>query len=52
LKIRKSTESDLNDVLDVETQAFGNKKGPEIIGLVNELLVDPTAMALLCAEKL
>jgi len=47
LKIRKSTESDLNDVLDIETQAFGNEKGPEIVGLVNGLLVDPTAMPLL-----
>ena len=47
MKIRKSTESDLKDVLDVETQAFGNEKGPEIVGLVNGLLVDPTAMPLL-----
>ena len=47
LKIRKSTESDLKDVLDVETQAFGNEKGPEIVGLVNGLLIDPTAMPLL-----
>jgi putative acetyltransferase len=47
LKIRKSTESDLNDVLDVETQAFGNEKGPEIADLVNGLLIDPTAMPLL-----
>lgn len=47
MKIRISTESDLNDVLDVETQAFGREKGPEIADLVNGLLVDPTAMPLL-----
>ena len=47
MEIRKSTESDLNDVLDVETQAFGNEKGPEIAELVNGLLIDPTAMPLL-----
>lgn len=47
LKIRKSTESDLNVVLDVETKAFGNEKGPEIADLVNGLLSDPSAMPLL-----
>ena len=47
MEIRKSTESDLNDVLDVEIQAFGNEKGPEIAELVNGLLIDPTAMPLL-----
>lgn len=47
MKIRKSTESDLNIVLDVETKAFGNEKGPEIADLVNGLLSDPSAMPLL-----
>jgi len=30
LKIRKTNESDLYDVLHVEENAFGNEKGPEI----------------------
>jgi putative acetyltransferase len=47
LKIRKSTESDLKDVLDVETQAFGSEKGAETADLVSGLLIDPTAMPLL-----
>ncbi|MCK5541859.1 MAG: N-acetyltransferase [Desulfobacterales bacterium] len=47
MKIRKATESDLKDVLYVETQAFGNEHGPEIAKLVNGLLGDPTAMPLL-----
>jgi putative acetyltransferase len=47
LKIRKTTESDLNDVLNIQAQAFGNEKGPEIADLVNGLLFDPTAMPLL-----
>ena len=45
--IRKSTESDLNYVLDVEVQAFGNEEGPKIVDLVNGLLFDPTAIPLL-----
>ena len=47
LIIRKSTESDLNYVLDVEAQAFGNEEGPKIVDLVNGLLFDPTAIPLL-----
>ncbi len=47
MKIGKSTESDLNDVLDVETQAFGKDEGPVIAELVNGLLSDPSAMPLL-----
>jgi hypothetical protein len=39
LKIRKTTESDLYDVLSVEKDAFGNEKGPEIADLVNGLLL-------------
>jgi putative acetyltransferase len=44
LKIRKSTPSDVSEVLHVERQAFGNDKGPEIVDLVNGLLSDPSAM--------
>jgi predicted N-acetyltransferase YhbS len=47
LKIRKSTGSDLNDILDVQINAFGNEEGPEVAGLVSDLLNDPTAMPLL-----
>jgi putative acetyltransferase len=47
LKIRKSTQSDIAEVLHVEGQAFGNDKGPEIVDLVNGLLSDPSAMPLL-----
>jgi len=47
LKIRKSTESDLNDILDVQIQAFGSEEGPEVASLVSDLLNDPTAMPLL-----
>ena len=47
LRIRESTESDLRDVLDVETQAFGNEKGSVIADLVHGLLSDPTARPLL-----
>lgn len=44
--IRKATESDLNDVLDIEIQAF-DTEGHIIAGLVRELLIDPTAMPVL-----
>jgi putative acetyltransferase len=47
LKIRKSTQSDLSEVLHVEKQAFGNDKGSEIVDLVNGLLSDPSALPLL-----
>ncbi|MFC1608370.1 GNAT family N-acetyltransferase [Candidatus Latescibacterota bacterium] len=42
--IRKATDSDLSNVLSVESQAFGNDKESE---LVHGLLSDPTAMPLL-----
>lgn len=45
--IRKSIESDLNDLLDVEAQAFGDEEGPKIVELINGLLSDPTALPLL-----
>jgi len=44
LEIRKSTETDLIDVLHVEKEAFGNEKGSEIADLVYGLLSDPSAM--------
>lgn len=47
MKIKRATESDLNDVLYVVRQTFGNDTGPEIIELVKRLLNDPTAMPLL-----
>ena len=47
MKIRKSTESDLYDVLNVERQAFGKDEGPEIADLVNGLLSDPSARPVL-----
>lgn len=47
LKIRKSTQVDLSDVLYVEKQAFGDDEGAEIVELVTKLLNDPSAMPLL-----
>lgn len=47
MKIKRATESDLNDVLDIETQAFGKDEGPKIAALVDGLLSDPSAMPLL-----
>jgi len=44
LRIRKATESDLTDVLLVESRAFGGNEEAE---LVNGLLSDPSAMPLL-----
>jgi putative acetyltransferase len=44
LKIRNTTGADLNDVLHVESQAFGHEKEAE---LVNGLLSDPSATPLL-----
>ena len=47
MEIRKSTESDNTDILNIHTQAFGEKKGPEIADLVSGLLGDKTALPLL-----
>ena len=44
MDIREASESDLKDVLDVETVAFGYDKEAE---LVRELLVDPSATPIL-----
>jgi putative acetyltransferase len=47
LEIRRSTESDKADILNIHTKAFGEKKGPEIADLVSGLLNDKTALPLL-----
>jgi len=47
LKIRNTTEADLETILMVEKKAFGEKQGPEIEQLVDDLLKDPTARPLL-----
>ena len=47
MKIRESKPDDLNRVLQVEGQAFGDDEGPEIVDLVKGLLSDPSAMPLL-----
>jgi putative acetyltransferase len=47
LKIRKTTESDLCGILNIQKDAFGNEKGLVIADLVNGLLKDPSAMPLL-----
>ena len=47
MEIRRATASDNADILNIHTQAFGDKKGPEIADLVSGLLVDKTALPLL-----
>ena len=47
MEIRKSTESDNIDILNVHTRAFGEKKGSEIADLVSGLFGDKTALPLL-----
>ena len=47
LKIRTTTDADLQNILMVEGKAFGKEQGPEIVQLVDDLLKDPTAMPLL-----
>ena len=47
LEIRKATESDRKEILNVHNQAFGKEKGPEIAKLVDDLLQDKTAMPIL-----
>jgi len=42
MEIRESTEVDLKGLLAVERQAFGDEEGPEIVELVQRLMVDPT----------
>jgi putative acetyltransferase len=47
LEIRKSTESERKEILNIHNQAFGEEKGPYIAKLVDDLLNDKTAMPLL-----
>ena len=47
MKIRKSTESERNEILKIHNHAFGKDKGPVIAKLVNDLLNDETAMPIL-----
>jgi putative acetyltransferase len=47
LKIRPSIESERNEILNIQEQAFGKVKGPVIAKLVNDLLNDETAMPIL-----
>ena len=44
MKIRKSTDSDKTDIATIHTLSFGEKKGPEIATLVNNLFDDETAL--------
>jgi putative acetyltransferase len=44
MEIREATDSDLNDVLKIEREAFGYDKEAE---LVNKMLVDPTGQPML-----
>ncbi|MCW5213099.1 N-acetyltransferase [Desulfobulbus sp. TB] len=44
MKIRKSTESERKEILNIHNRAFGQEKGPEIAKLVDDLLDDETAM--------
>ena len=45
--IRKTTKADMETVLQIHKEAFGEDKGPEIASLVAGLLSDQTAMPLL-----
>ncbi|MEW8585348.1 MAG: N-acetyltransferase [Candidatus Thiodiazotropha sp.] len=47
MEIRKSTEADKSEIEIVHIQAFGEKEGPEIAKLVNDLFEDETASPLL-----
>ncbi len=47
MKIRRSVESDKLEILKVHSTAFGEKKGPEIAKLVNDLFDDETAAPIL-----
>jgi len=47
MNIRTAAESDLQNVLAVEKQAFGEEEGPVIVDLVSALLTDKTAMPVL-----
>jgi len=46
VKTRHATSADLTEILRVHESAFGEVEGPEIVGLVTELLGDRTALPL------
>lgn len=45
--IREAVKADLEELLNVAKEAFGQNEGPEIFKLINDLLSDPTARPLL-----
>ena len=47
MKIKKSTQSERQEILDIHQKAFGKEKGFVIAKLVNDLLDDKTAMPIL-----
>jgi len=47
MEIRKSTESERKDILNIHNQAFAEEKGPVIAKLVDDLLNDKTAIPIL-----
>ncbi|QDR83186.1 GNAT family N-acetyltransferase [Sporomusa termitida] len=47
MELRVSLDQDLEQILAVHAAAFGGRKGEEIANLVNDLLVDVTALPLL-----
>ena len=47
MKIRKSTQSERKEILNIHSQVFGKDKGPVIAKLVNDLLADETALPIL-----
>ena len=54
MKIRQSSPNDLQGLLKVESQAFGENEGPEIVEMVTNLLNDLTArpyLSLVAEEK-
>ena len=53
MNIRPTTESDHSVILDIHRNAFGPDEGDEIVGLLEQMFVDATAMPLLSllAEK-
>jgi len=47
MEIREAHDSDLTEVLNINRQAFGPDEGPVIVGLIQDILSDPTAKPLL-----
>lgn len=46
MRIRPATDADRDAILGVHSSAFGVEQGPGIVGLVDELLADATAVPL------